>query len=200
VELSLDIPQFSYTGGMDKKIDLKHINVKAFARDGMRAQGVQSLAHFDRLSELAWSGGGADNPAPQVSWSLTGEMVPVTGGDAEIWLHLSAEVSLPMQCQRCMGPVLVEVFSDQSFRFVADEATAEAQDDESDEDLLVLSPELDVWELIEDELIMSAPIVPKHEVCPATVTMSVADAAFEEALEAKPNPFAALAQLKQKPQ
>jgi uncharacterized protein len=46
---------------------------------------------------------------------------------------------------------------------------------------------------------MSVPIVPKHEVCPATVTLSVADEAFEEALAAKPNPFAALAQLKQKP-
>jgi len=53
--------------------------------------------------------------------------------------------------------------------------------------------------LIEDELIMSAPIVPKHEICPSSVTLSVADEAFEEALAAKPNPFAALAQLKQKP-
>jgi uncharacterized protein len=99
-----------------------------------------------------------------------------------------------------MGPVEVDVFSDQSFRFVADEATAEAQDDESEEDLLVLAPELDVWALIEDELIMSVPIVPKHEICPASVTLSVADEAFEEALAAKPKPFAALAHLKQKPQ
>ena len=184
---------------MDKKIDLKHFNVKAFARDGMNAQGQESLAHFERLSDLAWSGEGQKAPSSLVSWSLTGEMVPVTGGDAQIWLHLSAEVSLPMQCQRCLGSVLVDVFSDQSFRFVADEATAEAQDDESEEDLLVLAPELDVGALIEDELIMSAPIVPKHEVCPASVTLSVADEAFEEALAAKPNPFAALAQLKQKP-
>lgn len=184
---------------MDKKFDLKHLNVKAFARDGVRLQGQRSLTHFERLSDLAWSGEGQTAPVPEVSWSLTGEMTPVAGGEPEIWLHLSAEVSLPMQCQRCMGPVLVEVFSEPSFRFVADEATAEAQDDESEEDLLVLTPELDVWELIEDELIMSVPIVPKHEICPATVTLSVADEAFEEALAAKPNPFAALAQLKQKP-
>jgi uncharacterized protein len=184
---------------MDKKNDLKHFNVKAFARDGASVQGLQSLTYFERLSDLAWSTEGQNCLDTQVSWALRGEMVPVTGGEPEIWLHLSAEVSLPMQCQRCMGPVLMEVFSDQSFRFVADEATAEAQDDESDEDLLVLTPELDVWELIEDELIMSVPIVPKHEVCPASVTLSVADEAFEEALAAKPNPFAALAQLKQKP-
>jgi uncharacterized protein len=199
MDLSLDIPQFSYTAGMDKKIDLKHFNVKAFARDGGSAQGQQSLVQFERLSDLAWSMEGQDTAVPQVSWSLTGEMVPVTGADAEIWLHLAADVSLPMQCQRCMGPVVVEVFSDQSFRFVVDEATAQAQDDESEEDLLVLAPEMDVWALIEDELIMSVPIVPKHEICPESVTLSAADEAFEEALAAKPNPFAALAQLKQKP-
>jgi uncharacterized protein len=199
MDLSLDIPQFSYTAGMDKKIDLKHFNVKAFARDGGSAQGQQSLVQFERLSDLAWSMEGQDTAVPQVSWSLTGEMVPVTGADAEIWLHLAADVRLPMQCQRCMGPVVVEVFSDQSFRFVVDEGTAEAQDDESEEDLLVLAPEMDVWALIEDELIMSVPIVPKHEICPESVTLSAADEAFEEALAAKPNPFAALAQLKQKP-
>ena len=69
----------------------------------------------------------------------------------------------------------------------------------SEEDLLVLTPELNVWELIEDELIMSAPLVPKHEVCPTLVPMSAVDEAFEEALDARPNPFAALAQLKKKP-
>ena len=98
-----------------------------------------------------------------------------------------------------MGAVTVKVSSDQSFRFVPDEATAEAEDDASEEDLLVLTPELNVWELIEDELIMSAPLVPKHEVCPTLVPMSAVDAAFEDALDARPNPFAALAQLKKKP-
>jgi len=41
--------------------------------------------------------------------------------------------------------------------------------------------------------------VPMHETCPTEVPMSAVDVAFEEALEAKPNPFAALAQLKKKP-
>jgi len=41
--------------------------------------------------------------------------------------------------------------------------------------------------------------VPMHEKCPNLVPMSAVDEAFEEALEARPNPFAALAQLKNKP-
>jgi uncharacterized protein len=196
--LSLDIPQFSYTAGMDKNFDLKRLQVKAFARDGMRLQGRQSLSFFERLSDLAMARSDSNTEKQQVDWEIEGESVPLTGGDAQIFLHLTAAVSMPMQCQRCMGLVQVAVKSEQSFRFVPDEATADAEDDESEEDLLVLTPELDVWELIEDELIMSVPIVPKHEACPTLVPMSASDDSFEAALADRPNPFAALAGLKKK--
>ena len=181
---------------MEKKLDPSHLDVVAFARDGASLKGQSPLAALPRLLDEQVAG---DLQAGLVAWRLEGRLVPQSGGADQIWLDVQASVALPMQCQRCMGPVLVDVHAQASFRFVADEATAEAEDDESEEDLLVLTPELDVWELIEDELIMSVPIVPKHEICPATVTLSVADEAFEEALAAKPNPFAALAQLKQKP-
>jgi uncharacterized protein len=197
------MPQFSYTEGMDKKFDLNRLNVKAFAREGLSLQGQLGLAQFARLGELALSpveSSLQDSGGPtHVSWALQGELVLVSDGDSQIWMHLKAEVDLPMQCQRCMGPVQLSVKTDASFRFVSDEATAEAEDDESEEDLLVLTPELNVLELIEDELIMSAPLVPMHEKCPNLVPMSAVDEAFEEALEARPNPFAALAQLKNKP-
>ena len=188
---------------MDKKFDLNRLNVKAFAREGLSLQGQMSLAQFGRLADLALSpiesSLQASGQPTQVSWDIQAELVPISVGDSQIWMHLKAEVDLPMQCQRCMGPVKLAVKANAAFRFVADEATAEAEDDESDEDLLVLEPELNVLELIEDELIMSAPIVPKHESCPILVPMSAVDEAFEEALEARPNPFAALAQLKNKP-
>ncbi|MSP34471.1 MAG: DUF177 domain-containing protein [Limnohabitans sp.] len=188
---------------MDKKFDLNRLNVKAFAREGLSLQGQLSLAQFGRLAELAISpveSSLQDSGQPtQVSWDIQGELVLVSGGDSQIWMHLKAEVDLPMQCQRCMGPVKLAVKANAAFRFVSDEATAEAEDDESEEDLLVLAPELNVLELIEDELIMSAPLVPKHKKCPNLVPMSAVDEAFDEALEARPNPFAALAQLKNKP-
>ena len=188
---------------MDKKFDLNRLNVKAFAKEGLSLQGQLSLTQFPRLAELALSPVESfleDSGEPtHVSWDIQAKLVTVSGGDSQIWMHLQAEVDLPMQCQRCMGPVKLAVKAKAAFRFVSDEATAEAEDDESEEDLLVLSPELNVLELIEDELIMSAPLVPMHEKCPNLVPMSAVDEAFEEALEARPNPFAALAQLKNKP-
>ena len=36
----------------------------------------------------------------------------------------------------------------------------------SEEDLLALSREFDLHELIEDELLMALPVVPKHDECP----------------------------------
>jgi uncharacterized protein len=188
---------------MDKKFDLNRLNVKAFAREGLSLQGRQSLTNFARLAEMAITlpespAKDASEPV-EVSWGMEGELVPVSGGDPQIWMHLKAEIDLPMQCQRCMGAVQLAVNADASFRFVADEATAEAEDDESEEDLLVLTPELNIFELIEDELIMSVPLVPMHDTCPIEVPMSAVDEAFEEALEARPKPFAALAQLKKKP-
>ena len=68
--------------------------------------------------------------------------------------------------------------------------------DRSEEDVLVLSREFNLLELVEDELLMSVPPVPKHEECPAPVKLQAADADFVDAPVEKPNPFAVLQQLK----
>ena len=83
-----------------------------------------------------------------------------------------------------------------SFRFVETEELAQAQDDEAQEDVLVLSRAFNLLELIEDELLLAVPLIPKHEVCPVAVKLAVADPGFEAALEQKVNPFAVLAGLK----
>jgi uncharacterized protein len=101
-----------------------------------------------------------------------------------------------MVCQRCLGPVDVPLQVDQWFRFVADEATAEALDDEVEEDLLALSREFDLHELIEDELLMALPLVPRHDECPDPVQLSTSDEDFDSASAERPNPFAALASLR----
>jgi uncharacterized protein len=184
---------------MDKKFDLKSLNIKAFARERIQLQGERALSLFTRLSDLKFQEPEHSMLESQVSWDIRGECLTLAGGEDQHWLYLQANLMMPLQCQRCMSPLLEPVTSQQAFRFVADEAVAEAEDEESEEDVLVLSSDMDVWELIEDELIMAVPLVPKHAVCPTQVAMSVADEAFEAAQEARPNPFAALAKLKQTP-
>ena len=118
------------------------------------------------------------------------------GGIPQVWMQLTVRASFPMECQRCLTPVDVPLHVERAFRFVADEATAEALDDDSEEDLLVISREFDLHELIEDELLMALPVVPRHDECPTDVPMASSDDDFEEASAARPNPFAALASLR----
>ncbi len=178
---------------MDKTFDARHLDIKAFAQAGARLQGEGQLAGWPRLQgEQCAAPGVASGP---VRWQLQGRMVPVTGGAAQVGLVLQAEVALAMQCQRCLTPVLAQLAAERDFLFVADEATAEALDEESDADVLVISRDFDALSLVEDELILSLPLVPRHEACPRQLPSQVADEGFEEASE-RPNPFAALAALK----
>jgi uncharacterized protein len=79
------------------------------------------------------------------------------------------------------------------FRFMRSEEEALRLDEDSEDDVLVLPARLDLLELLEDELILALPIVPRHEVCPTPLPMPVQ----AEAAEAPaPNPFAALAALR----
>lgn len=140
----------------------------------------------------------------RVDWQATGELVESATESSKIkpqvWLHVTARTTLPQTCQRCLAEVDTLLEVNRSYRFVADEATAEAQDDACEEDLLAISREFNLLELIEDELLMALPLVPMHEICPIQPKMAVADADFEGDAEAvgagKPNPFAALASLK----
>ncbi len=177
---------------MEKKLDPQHLDVLAFARDAGHLQGEGALADWTRLAEEQHG----DTLVPgSVNWQLQGRTVPQSGGADQIWLDLSASVQLPMQCQRCLTPVLETVEAERTFRFVADEATAAALDDEAEEDILVISRDFDALALVEDELILSLPLVPLHEVCPLAVPMSAVDPEFEEAAD-RPNPFGVLAGLK----
>jgi len=140
---------------------------------------------------------GEDGQAERtVHWRARGELLNPRHVDPEVWVHLEADASLPLVCQRCLHPVEVPLRVDRSFRFVADEATAAAQDDESEEDLLAISRAFDLVELVEDELLMALPVAPHHEVCPVPVKMSAVDADFEATDARKENPFAVLGRFK----
>ena len=65
--------------------------------------------------------------------------------------------------------------------------------DDSEDDVLALTRALDLRELVEDELLLALPIVPRHEVCPEPLPQPADDAA---PAEPAPHPFAALAALK----
>lgn len=170
------------------------LDVRAFALAGQAIEREDGLAQFARLSEEVM----ADEAlSATVAWRCEGELRSDAAGKAVPWLHLEAKVVVPLKCQRCLGSVdeLLEV--DRWYRFVADEATAELEDDDSEEDVLALEPRPDIAQLVEDELLMAMPLVPMHETCPVAVPMQAGAVGESDGEEVpRENPFAQLARLK----
>ncbi len=106
----------------------------------------------------------------------------------QLWVHLKASLLVEQICQRCLLPMPVSLEVDRHFRFVADEATALAEDDDCDEDLLSPAPELTLLALLEDELLLAMPLIARHGVCDEPLPVQPEQDA--------PHPFAALAGLK----
>ncbi|HWH80712.1 MAG TPA: YceD family protein [Burkholderiaceae bacterium] len=175
-----------------REFDPLRLDVAAFAKADGRLDGHWPVAEFGRLAASAAAG--AELPG-EVRWAARGEARAVRGDAPQVWLHLTASTHVPLQCQRCLEPVGVAVEVKRSFRFVHGEDDAAALDAESDDDVLALTRALDLRELLEDELLLALPLVPRHAVCPVPLAPPAsADAGEPE--EAAPHPFASLAALK----
>lgn len=176
-----------------KNVDApRRLDLRRFAEDGGTLAGNEPLGAYPRLAAEAQG----DAASLAVRWLARGELRNPRHVEPEVWLHLQASTSLPLTCQRCLGPVQTELAVQRSFRFVSDEADAAAQDDQADEDVLALSRAFDLPELVEDELLMALPLVPRHDNCPAPVKMEAVDADFDAAQAGVESPFAALQRLK----
>ena len=169
----------------------RKLSITALALEAVPLQGQSPLAQLPRLADEAVQGL-ADG---MVHFQALGSMREDAAGKSVPWLQLQGHVDIDLVCQRCLEPVTTLVQFDRDFRFVESEEAALAQDEHSQEDLLVISLQFDLLELVEDELLMALPVSPKHEKCPVNLKLSAADADFETEAE-RPSPFAKLAQLK----
>jgi uncharacterized protein len=192
-------------------IDPLRLNIAHFAADAQEAEGDWAIAELPRLadSECPVDAGSPLKAKPaealpppsrsasdltrRVRWRATGSLRPV-GGEKQVWLHLLADADVVLQCQRCLLPLDEAVHVDRHFRFVDDEATAAAIDDEMEDEVLALPKSLNLRDLVEDEMLLALPLVPRHDVCPEAIPMQFGDVEIVEADAA--HPFASLALLR----
>lgn len=171
------------------------LDVAALAHDGASLAGEWPAASLERLADAA----APEAPAtdwPALQWALHGEIRQPKGGKAQTWLHVTASGEVALTCQRCLKAVHEDLDVYRWIRFVDTEAEAAALDVDSDDDVLALPRHLDARELIEDELLLALPLVPRHDVCPDPLPVPDDDEVTEE--EERPNPFAKLAALKRR--
>jgi uncharacterized protein len=172
--------------------DLRRFDVAAFAAAGAELSGEWPLSALSRLASAAVNGTVA--ASPPIAWQVQGERAKLSGGGMQAALRIGVDADVSLECQRCLQPMHVPLHVERRIFFVEGEDAAAALDAESDDDVLALAPALDLQPLIEDELLLALPIVPRHELCPEPLPRAFADP--EAPAEAEEHPFAALAVLK----
>lgn len=155
-----------------------HIDGLQFARSGSVREGTLDAGQLPRLAELHFA---VRRAGFRLSGAINGNGKPVLN------LRATAEGSMP--CQRCLGQVDLALSVDAELLLSRSLEEIESADDELDR--VLADRAMDVAGLVEDELILELPMVPRHEACgPAAVKVQ------DAAAGAKPSPFAALAALK----
>ena len=121
-----------------------------------------------------------------------------------VWLDGHIDTKVPMECQRCLGSVEIELVSEFHLALIDDESLIERLDE--DADFIVLGESesskksidtpasIDLLALLEDELLLLMPLSPKHDVCEHKHQPVVQDVVEEK----RDNPFDVLASLKGK--
>lgn len=149
-------------------------------------RGVWPLTAFERLTPLLAQTDGS------VRCSIEGE---IDAARRQL-LHISVQAELQVSCQTCFGPMTVPVDTQFTLHVVKHEDDV---DEESDIDpLIVPEDDYSTLEVIEDELILSLPVVANHE--PSACKISAAQLRDDDEtlpeVSTSENPFAELVRLK----
>lgn len=171
--------------GMSDKFIPEHIDPFRYGEQNLALSGVANIADMKRLSENLSSN--KDTVTVDLQFGVDEQRTTYLKG------HIEAKLSL--QCQRCMEPFKYEIMSDFLLGIVSTLEKANALP-EHYEPALAKEGQLALRELVEDELILNLPIIPRHEPQDCKVKLPVLDVGFEQG--GKENPFHVLKSLKDK--
>ena len=159
------------------------VDAFALASDRGELRGEFALARLPRLAAMLLDRVGS------LSYAIQGRIDAQGRHGATMQL----QADLVLRCERCNSPVTFRLEREAQFRFAADEnelASWPIEDDEFED--VVGSRHMDLAEWVEDEAILSLPVVPRHAACRAPGSHQSPDA--DEVVVARP--FAALAGFK----
>lgn len=144
------------------------LDVAAFAKAEGTLEGELAQTDLPRVAEALLPD--AQGRRAPVRWRASGRLQRPRVGATETWLHLSGHTQGRMVCQRCLEPMTVDLPFERDFRFAPDEATAAEWDEDSEEDVLVTTTALNLHTLVEDEVLLGLPWVPRHTECAGIAT------------------------------
>ena len=165
-----------------------------FARREQEIVGEFNVSRLQRLLE-----GLPEQPdSSMVQYKLSG----LRSLDGRRRLSLGVQTTIVLECQRCLGDLALNINHQVVLELVRQASELDTDNQEEDDpdapEKIVGSPRFDVGELIEDELILEVPYVPKHEACVVETSVDEAGSTNEPEAAKRPSPFAVLGQLNMK--
>lgn len=125
-----------------------------FVRNTQVLRGKIAVALLPRVQDVLFA---SDN---MLEYTLSG----YTDKQGRPFLHCEVNGVLQLRCQRCLEALTFPVDVKSDLMLVKDEAVlAEINENEHDVvDAILANPQLDVFALIEDEILLDLPMSPKH--------------------------------------
>lgn len=167
-------------GGLPELIDPLHL-----ADAAVRLAGDLPVARLARLKAMLAS--------EDASVRVTARFG--VDGEGRRVLELAATAELEMICQRCMGRVAVPLAIDTTLELVPEELAADTASPRY-EPLFVSRGRMSLTEIVEDELLLQLPMIPRHETGDGACLPAAGPATGQEQDRVQDNPFAVLATLK----
>lgn len=131
---------------------------------------------------------------------VTCEVEFLQAADKQRLMRGKCHTSVVMNCQRCLGEVTYPIDSEFEIGLVFNDEQASQLPRTLEPVELDENGQLDLWTVLEDEVLLALPMFPMHaeNECQAEViTVSEPEAETTNSSDERPNPFAALAKLKQ---
>ena len=153
--------------------------------------GIHDLPRVAEESSTVITGDGFD-------WALETHFEDSPGSEPRQIMALSLKGRLHLVCQRCLQDCAVELAEKRRFVLVPTEAEADDYPLEDEEqEPLVASQQFNLLETIEDEVLLSIPLIPKHPEGFCEPHASVfGDEGGDGAGEERENPFNILKNMK----
>jgi uncharacterized protein len=129
------------------------------APQSYQGAGFLTMTDMPRLAKEASS----VNPGDGFAWQMETHFENSPGSEPRQILDLALKGRLHLVCQRCLQDCAVNLDEKRRFVLVATEAEADDYplEDEAQEPL-VASQHFNLLETIEDEVLLSLPLIPKH--------------------------------------
>ncbi|QWD98905.1 DUF177 domain-containing protein [Polynucleobacter sp. MG-5-Ahmo-C2] len=129
------------------------------APQSYQGAGFLAISDMPRLAEEASS----INPGDGFEWQMKTHFEDSPGSEPRQILELALKGRLHLICQRCLQDCALDLDEKRRFVLLASEAEADEYPMEDEEqDPLVASQHFNLLETIEDEVLLSLPLIPKH--------------------------------------